>query len=448
MCTPSRSSAKKGKGGAGVATAALLLVLACSGTDAGSSGGSDPDGTTTGPGGTGTGLSTGESTGAEGGSTGGTSTGNEGTCGGETRFANSFDHGNLADRAADVAVDNFGGVYAFATVPVDGLSASWLFKTDSTGATSWTQLEPNSTAFSVALSGAESLHTVSVSGSQNALLVHKYDLDGGPLWRREYVEPESDFAGGQVAARPGGGIWVATTELVGASQRGVLLSYDDGGSLVDEQYVEVPTGWLLIHDIEVVDDDLVVAGSVSTVQGDFDVWVQRRQDDATIVWEHQYDEAGGDDQAFGVAATDEGAVVVAGSYRPDPSGRSDGWVRRLSAEGKTDWTATYEGEFGREDRAFGVAVSSNGTAVVYGTRKNDDFPSQDQYDDDMWLQGYSEDGDLLWTQIYSGEGENGLRSWDLAVAIAASADGKTVVALGDTFVQGNDYDVLTWSVCP
>src|SRR6185503_12262146 len=97
--------------------------------------------------------------------------------------------------------------------------------------------------------------------------------------------------------------------------------------------------------------------------------------------------------AYGVAATPEGDVVVAGSVDL-PDGRPVGYLRKFGADGSPVWSTTYAGAL-----LDAIAVSPCGDVVAAGIE-----PVQGG----AILVAYSPAGALLWARTSDGAGGTGI----------------------------------------
>jgi uncharacterized delta-60 repeat protein len=118
------------------------------------------------------------------------------------------------------------------------------------------------------------------------------------------------------------------------------------------------------------DGKLVIVGSTSTDGGDFAI--ARLNADGTLDTSFSGDgkqtvNFGGVDEAFGVALTAEGKIIVVG----DGGSTGNMAITRLNSDGSIDTSFGSFGEeqvnFGGEDQARGVAIQADGKIVVEGS---------------------------------------------------------------------------------
>jgi VWFA-related protein len=198
--------------------------------------------------------------------------------------------------------------------------------------------------------------------------------------------------------------------------------------------------------IESSDGSYVVAGWTYSNDGDVsgnhgigDFWVVKlRPSDGSILWQKTL---GGsrDDRAYSITQSSDGSYVVAGyteSYDGDVSGnhgKSDFWVVKLRpSDGSIIWQKTLGGS--DSDGATSITQSSDGSYVVAGcTDSNDGDVSGKHGWSDFWVVKLRpSDGSIIWQKTLGG------RYWDVAHSITQSSDGSYVVA---GYTESNDGDV-------
>ncbi|HIE56377.1 MAG TPA: hypothetical protein EYP90_14600, partial [Chromatiaceae bacterium] len=125
---------------------------------------------------------------------------------------------------------------------------------------------------------------------------------------------------------------------------------------------------------------------------------------------------------IGGATTSRDLPLVA-ALQPQPGGRSDGFIAKLSADGSRLLFATYLGGR-RDDAVTALAIDAEGTIHVAGHTRSDDFPTRDPLQptsagkQDAFVVTLSADGRQLLRATYLGGSGT-----DRATAIAVAADG-------------------------
>ena len=130
------------------------------------------------------------------------------------------------------------------------------------------------------------------------------------------------------------------------------------------------------------DDQVIFAGTtfsndgqVKNHKGEGDVWIVKLNPEGNILWEKTYG-GSGDEGANGVSVTFGGSILVAGTTRSDDGditerkGLYDGWVFRLSSEGKMLWQKTMGGN-GKDDFQM-IREIPSGDYLVVGNAGSED----------------------------------------------------------------------------
>ncbi len=158
-------------------------------------------------------------------------------------------------------------------------------------------------------------------------------------------------------------------------------------------------------------------------------------------WEDFHDWEGSlDDGAEAVAVSPDGSRVFAAGVTATTAGGGAFTVRAYNASNGTPlWTQNYDKEGNKDDRAWAVAVSPDGSRVfAAGTT------ATTAGDRDFTVEAYDpSNGDVLWTQNYDREGTLS----DRAFAVAVSPDGSRVFAAGvtETAAGGNAFTVRAYN---
>jgi cysteine-rich repeat protein len=281
--------------------------------------------------------------------------------------------------------------------------------------------------------------TEAVAGEGENIWVRKYDPDGATLWTRTYNGAASgDDEGRCVAADADGNVLVAGLESVSGEASNVWVrKYDpDGATLWTRTYNGPANGDDLAMGI-VADagKNVLVAGAETVAGEDYNVWVRKYDADGATLWTRTYNgPASGADIARDVAVDSAGDYVVAGGAT-DPVRGYDVWVRKYDADGTTLWTRTYSGADGGEDLARGVAVDPDDNVIAAGY----EFVAASPYD--VWLRKYDAAGATLWTRGYDGAfGGN-----DSALGVAADLDGNVWVVGVEGTASGSDIWVRKYA---
>ncbi len=195
-------------------------------------------------------------------------------------------------------------------------------------------------------------------------------------------------------------------ELAGeCEETGEICTWEEviGGRLDDEAHAVA----------EMPDGGYALAGHTrSHGVFDRDAWILRLDANGKVVWQQVL---GGPmtEKVFGIAATDDGHVVIAGKTYSAGEGGSDALIARFDADGDLMWQKIYGGE--HNDGARAIAPLAEGGFIVAGSKGG-------AADDDLWVIALNDDGDKRWERTYGSDGEEG------AVSVVQSADGGFGVA--------------------
>jgi uncharacterized delta-60 repeat protein len=143
------------------------------------------------------------------------------------------------------------------------------------------------------------------------------------------------------------------------------------------------------------DDGVVVVGNrrLLSTAGHY-AWILRLDRSGKMVWEREF---GGrnSDEVYGVVATNDGGIVLAGNSRSRGAGKSDIWVQRLNKSGNTVWDKTFGGP--DDDRARSIAASADGGFFIAGYTQSRGSP-----EGDAWIIKIDKNGELSWEQTAGG----------------------------------------------
>ncbi|WP_456366177.1 CGP-CTERM sorting domain-containing protein [Thermococcus sp.] len=256
--------------------------------------------------------------------------------------------------------------------------------------------------------------------------------NGDIIWQKTFGGSDDDYANA-VAIAPNGDIIVAgdTSSFGNGGWDTLVIRLDGRGNVKwektyggeDNEYTNAvaiaPNG------------DIITAGSTSSFgAGNADIWVMRLSPSGDVKWQMTY---GGpkDDEAYGVALTPGGNIVVSGYTESFGAGDWDAGILRLSGNGDVIWQKTYGGK--KSDEANAVAIAGNGDIIVAG-----DTSSFGAGDSDVWVLQLDGGGNVKWAKAYGGKKD------DYANAVALTPNGDMIVA-GSTYsfgVGGKDLWVL------
>jgi len=149
----------------------------------------------------------------------------------------------------------------------------------------------------------------------------------------------------------------------------------------------------------------------------------------TQVWAKNYISPGtGSDDATSLGVSPTGSTVYVTGYSVGSThSYAYATIAYNAATGTQRWIQRYDAHGGFEDTAYSVAVSSTGTVFVTGSALTGGATGQD-----YTTIAYNPAGTQLWVKNYSGP-DNVAGEPDVANAVTASPDGKTVFVTGKIY---------------
>lgn len=180
-----------------------------------------------------------------------------------------------------------------------------------------------------------------------------------------------------------------------------------GGSRNDYVYAATVTS----------DNNYILAGHTESNDGDVsgnhggrDYWIIKIDQQGTLIWQKAL---GGslDEEAYGIAASDDGGCVVTGrSYSNDQDvtgnhGNIDAWTVRLSGNGDVQWKRTLGGSMFESGNA--VTNGPGGGFIVAAQANSNDGDVSGLHNtfgaaSDYWIISLSPSGNIIWSRCYGG----------------------------------------------
>jgi hypothetical protein len=210
---------------------------------------------------------------------------------------------------------------------------------------------------------------------------------------------------------------------------------------------------------------VAVGHTMSDSSGRKDAWVVAINDDGALIWQRAIGGAR-DDSASDIVDLEDGDLIVVGDTSTGASGKVDGLIVRLSAQGEVQWQRSITGE---GDIFLNAVISSSsdrllvagsaGTAgyiaeidtqgnVIWEQRLVDEGPDvitaidtlpngqiivvgkrSEMFDSNAAAANLSSNGEVLWSRSYGGDDRDAFH--DVIVLL----DG-TALAVGETYVAG------------
>ena len=268
----------------------------------------------------------------------------------------------------------------------------------------------------------------------------KVDSLGELEWQASFGGSENDIASDAVQAPDGGYIVVGgavsfDVDVIGnnGSEDVWVLKLDSNGNLQWSRTFG-GSGNERAEAVDLTTDgNYVIAGysesfdgDIGENNGDFDYWLLKIDGSGNLLWERSF---GGSlsDFGFDVKQANDGGYLMAGSTISnngdvnDNNGFYDYWVVKTDANGDLLWTQNYGGTL--EERAYSIALTLDGGAIVSGTSNSSDWDVQGNSGSyDYWLTKIDADGNLVWGATFGGPLE------DRSFSVTALADGDYLAA--------------------
>jgi hypothetical protein len=191
------------------------------------------------------------------------------------------------------------------------------------------------------------------------------DSEGRELWSRAFGGPTTDRAFG-IGLSPDGGALIAGFQGENTETMNILLLRVD--SKGDELWRRTLTGdrFDVAHDVlRVADGGFVISGYTSSFSpGDQDGFLMRLSDEGRMLWMKMYgDDA--DDRVLHVALMADGGFVFVGYSKPVEGKIWDMVIRRVDPHGNLLWSHRAFGSVGKD-----VIVSQDGSVTAVGSTRS------------------------------------------------------------------------------
>src|SRR5574341_190918 len=277
--------------------------------------------------------------------------------------------------------------------------------------------DDEATALSIDDSGDIYVTGYSWSGTSFDYTTIKYSPNGDTLWVRRYDGPGNTYdVAASITVDKMGNVYVTGYSWSGTSIDYATIKYAPNGD----------TLWVRRYDKPSNSDD---RASALALDNGGNVYVTGNSGtikylaDGSFSWVRSYGVAG-----TALAVDDSGNVYVAGIIGAFPN--FDFATMKYAPNGDTLWLRRYNGPLNNDDRAFALAVDSNGNVHVGGYSLGETFY-------DYATVKYTPKGDTLWVTRYNGSG-NG---YDRVYALAVDVSGNVYV----TGISEDDYATIKYS---
>jgi uncharacterized delta-60 repeat protein len=355
--------------------------------------------------------------------------------------------GDLNDQASAATVDGNGNVFV-SGVSWSGISYDYVtIKYSGAGAPIWTNRyngigNGNDGVRAMTVDGSGNVFVTGQSiglggSSDNDYVTIKYSNTGLPLWTNRFSGPNITDIATAITVDSSGNV-IVTGYSSGVSNSGndyLTIKYTSAGTaLWTNRYNSgVNSSDEAVAVVADAAGNLFVAGR--SLSGGISSYLTiAYSGNGLPLWTNRYDGPGANSVSVsGLAIDPSGNVFVTGAW---PVGGSwDFATIAYSGAGLTLWTNRYSGPGDNNDSASGVAVDSSGHVIVTGTSMG-----ITSYNDVVTIK-YTSTGATVWTNRYNGSGNAN----DQPAAVTVDGGGNVIVA-GTVFAVGSiDFATIKYS---
>jgi len=243
------------------------------------------------------------------------------------------------------------------------------------------------------------------AGGVDSWLV-KTDSAGYTQWNKAYGGIDGDYAESVVQTSDGGYALAGITNSFGAGREDFwLVKTDSSGAMVwNKTYGGADTD-VAYSVVQTSDAGYAVAGLTnSSGAGSYDAWLVKTDSAGNTQWSRTY---GGTnyEEARSLVQTSDGGYAFTGSTSSYGAGDHDFWLVKTDSSGNLQWNKTYGGA-STEAPSSVVQTKDGGYALVGGTVSYAGVPPNE----DFWFVKTDSSGDMLWSRVYGGTGNDGASS--------------------------------------
>ncbi len=269
-----------------------------------------------------------------------------------------------------------------------------------------------------------------VAGNSDAFLL-KTDANGDTLWTKTYGGASSD--GGRAVQQTSDSGYIITGFSESFNNIYLLKTNSTGNLLWTKTFggAGTPEGESVI---QTTDGGYFISGGGNALN------LIKTDSNGDTLWTKAYGGTG-PCRAYAVQQTNDGGYIVSGYAQGLITG-TDYYLLKLNAVGDSLWTRTYGGM--SSERAYSVKQTSDGGYIIAGLTF-----SFGAGVDDLYLVRTDTTGNVLWSRVYGGVGD------DFAYSVEQTVDGGFIIAgrtasfgagNGDAYLLKTDSNgTLMWS---
>ncbi len=366
--------------------------------------------------------------------------------------SNIGDNSVFNEKGAAICADNSGNCYITGYTIGQGTGYDILtIKFNSSGDTLWERTyngtgNQDDRGFGIAVDNSGNVYvagTASFTGTSNDIVLLKYNSSGVLKWTSSYSGSthHADDEGLALALDPGGYIYVTgyCTDNDNSLNM-VTLKFKNNGNLMWSK-LEKGTRNQDCEGFGIAVDHLgnIDVTGYTTARTGADVLLVQYRSNGTKNWSRTYNNpaANSDDKAFGIAVDAADNIIISGYTTNATRSNTDCLTIKYSSQGNFQWLKTYNGGAGKNDRALGIAVDTDGSIYIAG------YAASVANGNDYVTIKYTPSGTQSWVSLYDGPVHGDDRANAISVIHNASGNTTGIAVTGQSWGISNNYDYAT-----
>lgn len=353
-------------------------------------------------------------------------------------------HGD--DAALSICLDNAGNVIVTGETEVSGTPINTdnvTIQYSPTGVQNWVKtynngvgMDDKAVCVNADNSGNVYIAGTSANGSDDDMIVIKYDNAGVQLWKKVIDRGDNDKSV-RFVMDANANIYLTGRSKTGSNYDYYVIKYDQNGT----------KAWDYFYDY--IDDDrpadialdannaVYITGisdvNASLIASNYDYTTLKLNPSGSMAWSKSFAGAAGkDENATAIYVDGNGNAYITGTSE-DANNTTDIVSLKYSTTGNLDWITTYLGSGGGDDEGNDLVVDANGNIYVAGSTENTQFQK------DALLLQYKTATTPNYAALYNGLGDNS----DNTNALLEDAAGGFLYATGYSVVRGEDRNICT-----
>ena len=353
-------------------------------------------------------------------------------------------HGD--DAALAICLDNAGNVIVTGETEVTGTPINTdnvTIQYSPTGTQNWIKtynngvgMDDKAVCVNADNSGNVYIAGTSANGSDDDMIVIKYDNAGTQLWKKVIDRGDNDKSV-RFVMDANANIYLTGRSKTGSNYDYYVIKYDQNGIKAWDYFYDY------IEDDRPADIALDASNSVyitgisdvnaSLTASDYNYCTLKLNPSGSLAWSKTFAGAAGkDDYALAIHVDGSGNAYITGASE-DANKITNIVSIKYTTTGAIDWTATYTGAAGNDDEGNDIVVDNGGNIYIAGSEENA------QAQKDALLLQYKSATTPVYAVTYDGLGDNS----DNINALLEDAAGGFLYATGYSVVKGEDRNICT-----